>query len=404
MANQTQAQQAAIKAAQIQAAQNTTFMDYSIEKPVLADAQNGTTYNGNTLNFNVPILKGAWATKLTVINNLNITYTPAGSGPFITVNAGGAYNFHRELDVTFGNEQVTLHPYFAKPLTQMHGFLHPNSGQNIGNSNADVQNQLWNTPTITSGANTWVTSYDVDLNALHPRSVFGMLPAGQSGTRIQVSTIPCQQVVGVDPLQNVFNTNGTIVVTGTTTVIAWYRDNLSPATFQSLQPDLTGLPTVQIIKPQEINPLTAGTFLYKRIENPYPFARLISVVIDGNSSSTFCTATNLQGYEVDTAENTSSQLFQYSPGGVPMSMYYKKQRGIYGQDFDDGVVVYDALAMNQSIANLREGRAYLNLTQSGHPAARLGFQVGSVGGVTGITPRVVTYGVIQNPDGIKLSN
>jgi hypothetical protein len=402
MAGLTPAQQAAQKKLAEQRAMNTAFMRYSYEQPIPANAQNGNAY-GQTLNFDVPIVAGAFLTRLRVVQTLNVNYTEAASSPTAAINACGQEGAHKEISVTFGNKQITVHPYFvSKVFNRARGRQNLNFGQVLANESSSVQARLYASPTLNAGSNTWVTYYDLPMTLIHPLSVYGILPISGSGTRVQVQLVPVAQFVGPDPLENVVNTNGTITVTGSVTVTAYYRDNVSMSMINNVQPDLTGLPTAQIIKPQEINPLTGGSMVYKRLSNPYPFVKLASVVIDGNSSATFCNADRITGYEIDKAENSSSAFVRYDDTTGGMANYYADVRERYLQDFDDGVLVWDAPSQNTPDSTLQEGDAYLNLTQNGYPAARLGFQVFDVSTANNITPRVVTYGIILNSQGIKI--
>jgi hypothetical protein len=403
MAGLTPAQQAAQKKLAEQKAMNTAFMRYSYEQPIPANAQNGNAY-GQTLNFDVPIVAGAFLSRLRVKQTLSVDYTEAATSPTATLNACGQEGAHKEINVTFGNKQITVHPYFvSKVFNRARGRQNLNFGQVLAHESSSVQGQLYSSPTLNAGSNTWTTYYDLPMTLIHPLSVYGLLPISGSGTRVQVQMVPVAQFVGPDPLENVVNTNGTITVTGTITVVAYYRDNVSMSMINNVQPDLTGLPTAQIIKPQEINPLTGGSMVFKRLSNPYPFVKLASVVIDGNSSATFCSATNITGYEIDKAENSSSAFVRYDQTTGGMANYFADVRERYLQDFDDGVIVWDAPSQNTPDSTLQEGDAYLNLTQNGYPAARLGFQVGDVSTANNITPRVVTYGIILNSQGIKIA-
>jgi hypothetical protein len=398
----TQAQIAKMQAAQ-QAA-NDTFMQLSYEQPILANAQNGTNYapGGNPLNFDVPIVPGAFLTRLTIRHRLTVNYTPAGSGAYENLTAAGEYAVFQNVEVRFGNRQIEVHPYVAKVLAQLAGYNRTDTNRPLGNVNNDIQAMLYTNPTVNSGDNEWTFDVDIPLTLLHPMSVNGILPISGSGTRVQVSLQPTASFVGKDPLLNVIDTNGSVTVSGTVEVIAWYRDWQSMTTRQALAPSLAGLSTVQVIKPQSINPLSAGTPNFKRITNPYPFVKLIHIVIDGQQSGKFVSdASNIQLYEIDKAENTSSAFIKYDATNGGMQNYYKRVRELYGQDLDSGVIVFDATAMNTANPSNRNGRAFLDLTPNGYPAARVGFQVGQVGTGTYGTPRVETWGVIINPMGIQ---
>lgn len=397
----------AAAAAQQRAAQNAQFMSLSYLQTALANAQNGNAYQaGQALNFDAPVMPGGYLERVTLSVALTVDYTPAGSNPTISLNAGGIWNVLNQVNIKFGETQVSIHPYFQHVFNQMRGFNRPDATKTVGNQNADIQSMIYSAPTLNSGANTWLFDVDIPLNSVHPNAVNGLLPLGQTGTKVQIQAVPASSFVGADPLQNVISTNGTVTVSGTVNVTVSFRDFKSFATLQQLQPDLTGLATVQTIKPAEINPLTAGSVNFRSLTNPYPVVRAVSVVIDGQSSGTFCSASNINTLELDQAENTNTAFFRYTSttGSGGMARFYNEIRRTYGQDYDDGVLPwFNAPVNNVSNPSSLGGNAFLDLTSAGYPAARLGVGVNNVSSANQITPRVVSYLQILNPQGITLA-
>jgi hypothetical protein len=404
MANQKQVANAAQRAAQQQQA-NNTFMGLSYEQPYSALAQNGNSYvPGQTLNFDCPVIPGGYATRIVLSVNLTVTNTP-GTGS-IALNAGGIWNVINQINVKFGETQISVHPYAEYVFGLMRGYstIPGGAGQTLGNQVANIQNILYSAPSVAAGAQTWKFDIEIPLNSVHPISVNGLLPLGQTGTKAQVQVIPATSFTGADPLLNVcaLTGNATQSVTGSVSCTAMVRDFKSLATVTPVEPDLGGLATVQTIKPQEINPLTAGSYNFKTLSNPYPLVRYLIILIDGNSSSTFCAATNINGYELDQAENTNSAFFRHdlTTGGI--GRYFAEVRRRFGQDMPEGVLVFDAPSMNQSDPMNGGGNNFLNLTSQGYPAARWGANVGSVSNANGITPRAVMYATVINPAGISI--
>lgn len=380
---------------------NKQFMEYSYEQPISANAQNGTAYaTGTALNFDAPIVPGAYATKIRIKTKLTVNYTAAGTGPTESLNAGAPWNVWQQFNVDFGNRQITIHPYFLKVLSNLNGYLRQNPAQTLGAQSTNAQSKIYQAPTLNAGDNTWEHMTEIPLNGAHPMSPEGIIPISGSGTRLQIQLVPATAFVGADPLNNVVSTNGTVTVTGSVTVTVYYRSYQSFFTRSPLAPVMNGLATVQIIKPQSINPLTAGQYMFKRILNPYPVIKSVSVVVDGQSSSTFCSYSNIDGFEIDSAENTSSMMRRYDSTTGGFENYLEDVRKWTGQDFDDGVLVFDPTLENQANSSNRAGKNYLNLTSQGFPAARLGFNVGAVSSANSITPRVETYTMILNPNGI----
>lgn len=389
--------------AQQQAMKNRDFMRLGYPQTIPANAQNGTSYaTGQLYNFDVPIVPGAYVERIRVKWSLNFTYTP-GTGS-AAVNAGAAYNMFQDVSVMFGNKQMTVHPIVAKVLAQLRGYNRGPAGSVFGTSAAGVQSLLYSQPALASGANAWKGYFDLPTTLVHPTSPYGLIPIGGSGTRMQIQLQSAPSLTGPDPLQNVFaiTGNATITaVTGTVKVDIVYRDFKSFATPAALECDLTGLPTAQIIRLREMNPLTAGSPNYMSITNPYPFVKVLSFVIDGQQSDKFCAASNLQAYRIDGAENTSSTLRVYDQSTGGIENYFTRHRELYGQDTDEGVLVFDANAESVVDTSNQEGEMWLNVSSSGFPASRVGVQVGAVSSANSIVPRVVSYGVILNPVGIN---
>lgn len=393
---------AAQRAAQQQAA-NNQFMGLSFEKPFAALAQNGTSYvPGQALNFDAPVIPGGYLTRLVISLALTVNYTAAGTSPYENLTAGGFWNAINQVNVKFGETQISIHPYAEYVMSLMRGYNRADTTRVLGNQVSAIQSMIYSAPTVNAGNNTWKMDIEIPLNSIHPGSVNGMLPLGQTGTKAQVQLIPASSFVGKDPLQNVIDTNGTVTVSGTATVTAVVRDYQSFASVAPVEPDLAGLATIQTIKPQEINPLTAGSYNFRTLSNPYPLARYVIFVIDGQSSQKFCAADNINGYELDQAENTNSAFFRYDSTTGGMARYYQDARRRYGQDLPEGVLAFDAVTMNQGNPSNMGGNNFLNLTSQGYPAARWGVNVGTVNNGNGITPRAVMYATVINPAGISL--
>ena len=402
--------------AQKQAQQNAAYMHLTYNKPAKMIAQNGNAWtSGSTLNFTAPVIQGAWAQKIRVFCTFTVNYTAATAAPTISLNAAAPWSLINTVRVIYGQEQIVVHPYLlAKVFPFLRGYGRENPSSVIGNSNANIRSYLYTSPTVTAGNNTWTFFFDIPFNDLiNPMNAWGMFPMGGTGTPLQVQLTTATSVTDADPLNGVIQTNGTVVVTGTVSPVVVYRDYISMTSTASYQPNLTGLPTVQVIQAPGIDPLGQGSYQYKRFTNPYQFAKLAHIVIDGQSSGTFAATSNIQGYELDQAENPNSAFFRYdstTSGNADLDYYFSEVEDLTGQDLDDGVLFYDPTIRNLSDSDLRAGTAYLNLAggdpskpgSGGFPAARYGVKVGTVSSANGITPRVVTYGVIINPKGIQV--
>lgn len=402
---------AAQQAKALQAIKNRDFMRIGYPQPILCNATGGTAYNaGQLMNFDVPIVPGAYIEKIRVYWTLNFTNTQ-GATPGIALTPGGTggYSLFSDFSLNFGNKQITMHPYFSKVLQTLRGYNRTPAGTVIGNNAAGVQTVLFNQPAIVNGANAWNGYFDVPTTLVHPSSPYGLLPIGGSGTRAQIQLTTAPALTGTagqaDPLNHAIAitagaTNALSAITGTVNVVVFYRDFKSMATPQALEADLTGLPTAQVLRLRDISPAVSGSLNFLSITNPYPFLKTASIIIDGQSSTKFCAANNIQAFRIDGAENTSSQLRTYDSTNGGMANYFSRHRELYGQDLDEGVIVFDANAENGVDSSNQEGEMWLNVSNSGYPAARLGFQVGTVSN-TNITPRIVNIGAVMNPVGIS---
>ncbi|MCF8567006.1 hypothetical protein LLE49_19995 [Alicyclobacillus tolerans] len=410
MANTPANNQAALqKALAAQQQANLTFMKYSFVQPDYVPSNGSNSLGaGNTLYWDVPIIAGGWLTKLELVYNLNLT---VASGTTATLNAGAPYNVLSNVVVTYGNEQVRVHPYAQHVFNQMGSYARAQANETVQYANADVDGQVYSMPpsTLPVGTNSYKFSLDVPMNDIYPEptalSVVGLLPMSSTGTRIQVSATCAPNFTGADPLNAPFSVSGgSVSVSGSVDLIVWYRSNESLTHTASMAANIFTpvMPTAQTIKINEINPLTAGSKVAQYIRNPYAFVRMVNIVIDGNQSDKFSAASNMQAYEIDQAQNSNSAFFRYDSTTGGFVNYYKRVRQQFGRDFDSGVVVFDATTMNQRDSALGEGEEFLNLTNSGYPAAQQQYQVGSTGSVSGITPRVVTYARILNSAGIQL--
>ena len=395
-----------------QVAQNAQYMGYSLRQPNPGEAQNSTSFmvgtSPNRSNWYAPIIAD-YCDMIEIKCNLTVNYTAAGTSPTIALNAGAPWNSIFSVTVTYGNQIFQVNPYLFTIAAMMEGRLAMPPGQIIsgGYVDSDVQAMLYTSPNIAAGDNTWIFSIKIPLTMIHKELVNGLIPLGGTGTRLEVSIQSNPSFVGVDPLNNVISTNGTIAVSGTYDVTFWTRGADSPSFTNPIGPNLLTpylYPYPMIIQPASLNPLTAGSKMGKTLSIPYQVFRLVNIVIDGNQSDKFSSASNLQAYELDKADSDKAVIFRYdltdASASEPMVHYFQKVRESYSQDLPPGVLVYDPATENIVNPSNMNGDAYLNLTGSGYPAARQRFQVGTVGGVSGITPRVETFAYILNDAGL----
>lgn len=383
--------------------QNAEFMRLSRENEIRLNSENGKQYQaGRTLTFNSPILAGSFATGILLKLKLNVNWD-AGTTGTIAPNSAYPYNLISKYEISFGNKQQSGTPYIHKLRDLMEGYARGLNDASSGFVNSGIEEMIRKVPTtFVEGDNEVVFQIKIPLNLLHEQTVNGLLPISGSGTRLQVGVQLPSSVTGKDPLDNVFNVagDGAAEVTGEVEGILVYRDYNSMSTTQPVQPDLTGVPTVQLVELPSITGLTPKTFNHVSVRNPYNFASIFNIVIDGLQSDEFSKPANITGFGFDKQENSSSAFFRYGED-IGMDSYYRKIRSLYGQDMPSGCFVFQASDENTSNVSSKLGSAYLNLSQNGYSASRFIFRVDEVGHETGIASRVLNYGVLINDTPIQ---
>jgi hypothetical protein len=408
-----QAQPSAEQLAQIKQLKNQQFMSLSHEQFTKMNADSGTTafQGGRNLNFSSPTISGSYATGILIKHNLNVN-TVKGTGTIVP-NAGYPYNFVQNLTVSLGNRQISVRPYiFGKVNPMIEGYARTLADDAILEKKSSIDNLLHKVPTdfSTDGDHTVTVSVFVPFNSLHPASVNGCLPIFSSNTRVQ-AVLNLSTVVGKDPLDNVFATTGNaaVTVTGTVDITMVYRsyESLSTAS-QALEMDLSGLPTVQVLQLGTVTSMSPNIWLNQSFSNPYRFAKIFHLVVDAKQSDKLAAADNITGFRYTKAENANSILFQYGSeqGANGLADYYYSIREKFGVDLPEGVVLgLDATTANLSNVSSKMGANYFNNdgARGGYSSAQFGFKLASIGdpAVTGIAPRIETYGIILNEEGIK---
>ena len=394
---------------------NANYLKMTIPKYALCEANGGalsasySSTNPTVMTFQIPQSASGWATELVIDADLTVNYTPKTTSPTIAVNAAGVAAAFSSLTLQFGSNtsQIDLRPYFAYVNKRLSGYNRSLYGQTAGNAVSAISALLYTSPTVASGNNTWKFRIRVPLNALHPLTAEGMLPAmGNTGKGI-IRLQPSAEFNGVDPILSAVTTNGTVSVTGTVEVKMGYRDGHSLATLQQMAPVVlgpAGIGTVQYVQLEAKQNLVANLYQRQHISTTLPIYRLVNIVVDGNQSSTFSTVANILGYEVSLDANAGTALYKYDNSeNVTMTDYYQGVRDHYGQDMDEGVMVaVDATGANVVNPSNQDGAAFLNMTSIGYTAAHVGVKLNSVGGVAGIAPRIENWALVVNPLGLQV--
>lgn len=410
---QSAAVAAAAQAAAGRKAQNLAFLSSCYRKKAVCPPASGAGVNqaytsGGTLIYDVPTANGAYLESVLV--ECALTVNPAtGAGATYALNAGAPFNLIDFINIEINGVQVRLRPILLKWISQLQGYERAQPSQvNSGQTVAGLQSTIWGTPfaIATNTNNPWNFWFRVPLR-LFPRSAAGMLPIMSDSTKVQVKLFLSNNGLGADPLTAAVATTGgtgpAVTVGGTIAVIAEYRDGTNLFQTSALQPNLNGEPTVQYLIDSQLNPLTAGTVMRKRLDNKLPHLYVISVVVDGNQSTKFSANSNLQALELDQDFAGQNAFFRYGVSGSNISVphfFEEIQDNFIGQSLDEGVIPWipgpGYLGTNPD--NL-EGASYLNMASGGWTDTSIAVQVGAVSTAT-ITPRIETYEVSLNPLGL----
>lgn len=419
-ANVAAAQAAAVASAQRTA--NSDYMRRAVRKwvniPLQGGAQTGTFALGANLNFTVPPVNNGWLEALDITVNLNLTYTAAGSGPFGNLTAGAPWNVIKEIDVLLNGQILRLYPAFMPYVRQMRGYLRNAPGQVLaGDSATDIAAQIYIAPAIATGVNkNWLFKLRIPFNMLHPYDGAGLLPiAGEANpVQVVVTCAPALYANPGDPLFVPVNTNGTVALTASSTqsvkVDGVYRDGTTLWSPAKIPYYPEGLPSVQWNQDVPLTPFTATNQTVRgQIKTMLQHYYMLSIVIDGQSTTNYSLYSNFNGIELDTDATGTNKLAAYgaaSTANIQMDAYWNEIRETYGQDLAsqpqvEGMIPWvDARARGVADASNQDGMMALNMTPGGYTTIYHGYNMAAIGGTAGITPRVETLVISANPAGL----
>lgn len=415
--NANSAAAAAATAAAQQKAQNRAFMALSANKQVLCQQANGGANSqafaaGQPLTYSVTTANNAFLTGFWVRCTLTVNLA-TGSSAVYAANAAAPLSLIDSIQVQYGGTQHNFRPYILKYLSQLTGGLRQPQprAQVLGQADSYLQSYYSSVsngvyPTAT-GNNTWNFAFFVPMNLIHPQDVRGILPIQNGETTCQIILNCAGSPYGPDPILNTVVTTsgsgGAATVTGNISVIAAYKDGQSYSQLTALQPNLSGIQTVQMLRDTNLNNLGAGQRYSNKVSYLQKIPWLFITVVDGNQSSKFSTTSNFQLLDT-TADQTGNRPFwRYGLNtNLDVRGFYDDLSGVMGgllqQDLDEGFfpLVYGPI-FAQSSAGIQEGQAYLDMTTaSGWTDFHYGMQLSSVGGVVGINPRVETTVIVLN--------
>ncbi len=400
---------------------NRKFMRQCVERtaycPVTGGSGTTAAYSaGNTLYFDFPTVPG-FAKSILVTYNLTVT-PAAGTNATYAVNAAAPWNIFSELQVLYNGPQVRTHPYFLKVADQTLGFSRGQRNQVLAGTNdaTIAANVVGTTPITVGSGNTWQGKLLLRLNALGEDTVPGVLPVSGVGNKPQLKLTCAPNFIGQDPLLNplspVAGTVHSATVTGNINVDMIYLDGTnmdvpSPLTLQWQQE-----PTLQYYWDTPLTPFSANTIQRQTISTKLKHWYVVSIVIDGTSSTQFSQLANFTGFQLgpDQVGQQTFQNWNISNNVSIYDFYDRMVRRPFGQDLDNGVIPW-VIAPGRGVidSDNRNGTQALNMYPGGFPAATLSYQMSSVGtqstidGFAACTPRVETFLISENSAGLKVS-
>lgn len=369
--------------------------------------------NGQQLSYLIPSANNGFLEALRI--RCNLTVDPAtGTSATYALNAGAPLNVIDSMQIVFNGTQLNMRPFIRKVLRQLSGYaksMEPVApiGGNL-EVDAYIDGYITSTYPITvNTANVWNFEFRVPLNALHPQDARGLLPIMAPGTDVIVNIVCCTAPMGPDPiLSPVTTTGGTgaaVTITGTIQVIAEYRDGktLQGPVLQGI--DILDMGTVQYVKDQNLNNMVSGIVNRQKIVQVNYLYYVISLVIDGQQSNKFAATSNIQVIELDMDTTGTNKFWAYGTGtNIDVREFWVDLATDIGQDIDQGVIPWvRGPIMGTADASNLDGVHYLNTTPTGWTDVHYGIQVGAVGAVSGINPRVETFVVMINTAGLQAS-
>lgn len=419
-ASQSAAQQAAAAqaAANAKQANNLRFMRYAIFEPKLCSVPGGgysATYAPNsTLRFNMPNINGGFVRRIRLIFNLTLTMA-AGTGATYVAGFRAPYTLVSSIEVFLRRTLSKFPPYVIPDVYKLLGKAenYYAAGVLAGQSDSVVQGDLMSSLPVAVGANTWKFVIEFDVNTFHQLSVAGLLPTQAGGITPQLNVITTPALLGPDPTQNPVavgtGTGQAVTATGTVQCEVDVADGTHFYGRDKLSPDISGMPAIQWLTDDRVNILQAGSTYQQKISNMNQLWMVLSYIIDGQQSNQFATTNNIQRIYLSTDEGKANFFRNYGIGSdFPVVRYLEMVRRTIKQDIDEGVIPWVfASSMGTINPDNRDGVMMLNtrpsgVAQDGWPSVYHGYQLAATGAVSGIAPRVETFVIAANTDGLGI--
>lgn len=395
---------------------NAQFMALAIRKVAQMVPQGGGVtaqyIAGQANTWNFPTAGGAYAKDIIVTCNLTVT-TTAGTGAGYTLNAAGVLAVFNNIQVVLNGVQHNFRPFWLKTLYQLFGYDHAPMPLTVtgGNSDATIQGQLLSSTPVAVGANTWTFKFRIPLNPFNELNPAGLLPMQSNGTQPQLTITCAPQAMGNDPILNPVRmsagTGGSVTITGTIQCDVEYLDGTNMWSPTALGLDLSDYPTAQFITEQQISNVVAATINRGRITTLQQHYLVLDCIVDATTAGSYIQGlTNIQYMALDMDSVGQNSFYKFgSASGTNISIFdfYERMRIQYEQDVDEGIIPWVVAWGNHSNnASNRDGVAVLNMTPGGWPDVNRSYQLGTVGGASGVNPRVETLLISLNQQGLQV--
>jgi hypothetical protein len=285
--------------AKLQASENRRYMMLSTRQKAVAMGPVGAlsqTYSaGTVLTYNAqPTIngyaEGAWI-RCTLTGTL-----ATGTSAVYAKNAGFPLTVFDRIQIMYNGVQHSFKPYILSSLVRMSGRgrsgipLDVIAGQTV--STNDTYRDA--TQPISAGsANAWTFEFYVPFNLLGRNDARGVLPIMGGETQLQVvlTCAPSANVMGNDPVNNLLavssGTGHTIAVAGTVAVYIQYRNGLSYQSHRTLDLELSGLKTTQLVQDATLTGFSNATTYRQKVGLQGRMPIYLLTLIDGNQANKF---------------------------------------------------------------------------------------------------------------------
>jgi hypothetical protein len=406
------------------AASNQNFLRKSLDHRAICPPSGGAGGTsalyptaGGSLQFNMPTAGGAFIRELEIA--VDIKFTPAtGTSATYAWTPAGAFAWFSDIILSLGGTDLHhTRPYAMKVLDTIRrgGTLPYNQVLSGLNADSTVTSNIAQAQPAMTGGTPAISKFRFRVPFQQQRlSPVGLIPAQGQGSK-GVLTLQCPSTLGAanaDPLATpILYTGGTgngITLDSTertVTVYAIYNDGTGMEQKAPLTLNMNGVPTMQHLMDQQLNPFTAGTVMRQRLTILQKHFVAMSVIIDGLQSTSFSTAANITSIELDKDAAGNNKFFYY--GAAQNTSYYDyatEKRRIFQQDLDTGVVLWThALSANSNNPDNNNGTQVLDMRAGHWPEVNYGVNVASVSN-TNFPARVETFLFAENDTGLVVAS